>query len=124
MVEKYVPRTVKLEKEDDDRLKKVCTLNNVQVSTFMREAILDKLNSGAISNIAGKNKINYNPDNDSFDWIVALDDGREIEVLRNLSHEFITDLFKDIQFEISKRDELLKKKKKQSIEHHPFLPKK
>lgn len=115
MVKNYVPRTVKLEKEQNDRLEKICQLNNTQVSTFVRDAILEKLNSGAVSNIAGQNKIHYNSSNDTFTWIVKLDDEKEIEVLRNLSGEFIQDFFNNMQFEINKRTELLKKKQKNSV---------
>ena len=115
MAKYYKPRTVKLEKEDDDRLEKVCGLNNVQVSTFMRNAILEKLNSGAISNIAGQNKLHYNSVNDTFSWKVEMDNGKEMEVLRNLNSEFIQDLFNNIQFEIKKRYELLHKKQKKSV---------
>lgn len=115
MAKNYVPRTVKLEKENNDRLEKVCELNHVKVSTFMREAILEKLNSGAVSNIAGKNIIHYDSSKDMFVWIVKLDDGTEIEVLRNLSGEFIQDFFNNIQFELTKRNEILKKKQKKSV---------
>lgn len=111
----YVPRTVKLEKVTNDRLEKVCQLNNTQVSKFMREAILEKLNSGAVSNVAGQNIIHYDSSKDTFTWTVKLDDGKEIEVLQNLSSEFIQDLSNNMQFELNKRDELLKKKQKNSV---------
>jgi len=115
MNKNYVPRTVKLEKEHNDRLEKVCELNHVNVSTFMRDAILEKLNSGAVSNIAGKNIVHYDSSKDMFTWMVKLDDGKEIEVLRNLSEEFMQDFFNNIQFELNKRNEILKKKQKNSV---------
>ena len=110
-----MPRTVKLEKEDDLRLKQVCELNQVEVSTFMRAAILEKLNSGAVSNVAGKNKINYDSSNDTFTWKVQQDDGKEVEVLRNLSLDFMQDLTKNIFIELNGRESLLKKSKKTSV---------
>ena len=115
MVKNYVPRTVKLEKEDNDRLMKVCGLNNASISTFMRTAILEKLNSGVISNVAGKNKIQYDPATDSFSWVVQLDDGKEVEVLRSLSVDFLQNLTSGIEFELRKRDELVRKKQKDSV---------
>jgi len=115
MAKNYVPRTVKLEKEDDLRLKQVCELNQVEVSTFMRAAILEKLNSGAVSNVAGKNKINYDSSNDTFTWKVQQDDGKEVEVLRNLSLDFMQDLTKNIFIELNGRESLLKKSKKTSV---------
>ena len=115
MVKNYVPRTVKLEKEDNDRLMKVCGLNNASISTFMRTAILEKLNSGVISNVAGKNKIQYDSGNDTFTWMVLLDDGKEVEVLRSLSVDFLQNLTSGIEFELRKRDELVRKKQKDSV---------
>ena len=115
MVKNYVPRTVKLEKEDNERLMHICRLNQIDVSTFMRSAILEKLNSGAVSNVAGRNKITYNSSNDTFTWAVQLDDGKDIEVLRNLSLEFMQDLIKNILIELNSRESLLKKSKKLSV---------
>lgn len=115
MVKNYVPRTVKLEKENNDRLEKVCELNHTKVSTFMREAILEKLNAGAVSNIAGTNAIHYNSSRDTFTWTAKLDTGEEIEVLQDLSQEFMQDLLNKIQFELNKRNETLKKKNKTSV---------
>jgi len=115
MGKNYVPRTVKLQKDDDLRLKRVCDLNDVDVSTFMRSAILEKLNSGVVSNIAGKNSIRYNSEKDVFDWIVELDNEQEIAVLRNLSYEFIMDLANKMKFELNSRDEILRKTDKKSI---------
>jgi len=115
MTKNYVPRTVKLEKEQNDRLEKICQLNNTQVSTFVRDAILEKLNSGAVSNIAGQNKIHYDSSTDTFTWTIELDNSEKIEILRNLSAEFIQSFFNNIQFELHKRDEILKKKQKGSV---------
>lgn len=115
MVKNYVPRTVKLEKDDNERLMHICRLNQTDVSTFMRAAILEKLNSGAVSNVAGRNKIAYNSSNDTFTWGVQLDDGKDVEVLRNLSFEFMQDLVKKMQIELDSRESLLKKSKKVSI---------
>jgi hypothetical protein len=112
---KYKPLTVKLEKEQADRLKKVCNLNKKKVSTFMREAIISKLEEGAISHIAGENEIDYNPENDKFIWKIKLDEGKEIDVLRDISFDFVEDLFKQLDLQIKKREELLGKKNKKSV---------
>ena len=72
---KYQAITVKVEKDNADRLKRVCSLNKTKVSTFIREAIFLKLDEGAISNIAGKNELDYVPEKDNFSWKVNLDNG-------------------------------------------------
>lgn len=112
---KYKPLTVKLEKDQADRLKRICDLNGKKVSTFMRDAILSKLSEGAISNIAGKNEIEYNPENDNFIWKVKLDEGEEIDILKDISFDFVDDLFKQLELQIKKREELLGKKNKKSV---------
>ena len=112
---KYQPITVKLEKEKADQLKKVCNLNKTMVSTFIREAVFSKLDEGAISNIAGKNEINYVPEKDNFSWKVKLDNGEEVEVMRNIAIGFMEDLAKQLEFQLKKRQELLKKQDKKSV---------
>jgi hypothetical protein len=84
-------------------------------SDFIRSATLEKLNSSPISNIAGKNIIEYNSINDSFVWKIRLDDGQEKIILENLSLDFIQNLANNINFQINKRNEFLGKKHKHSI---------
>lgn len=112
---KYQPITVKLEKEKANQLKKVCNLNKTMVSTFIREAIFSKLDEGTISNIAGKNEINYVPEKDNFSWKVKLDNSEEVEVMKNISLEFMENLAKQLEFQLKKRQELLKKQNKKSV---------
>ncbi|MBS3149177.1 hypothetical protein J4455_00580 [Candidatus Woesearchaeota archaeon] len=112
---KYLPITVKLEKDYAERLKKVCNLNKTQVSTFIREAIFSKLDEGAISNIAGKNEPAYVPEKDNFSWKVKLDDGKEVEIMKDISLEFIEDLVKQLEFQLKKRQEVLRKQDKKSV---------
>jgi len=111
----YRSITVKLEKENADMLKKICSLNKTQMSTFIREAILTKMNEGAISNIAGNNEIYYNPEMDNFAWKIKLDNGKEIELMDRVSIEFVEDLAMQINFQLKKREELLGKKNKKSV---------
>lgn len=112
---KYQPITVKLEKDHADRLKKVCNLNKTQVSTFIREAIFSKLDEGAISNIAGKNELEYASGKDNFTWKVKLDDGKEAEIMKDVSVEFMEDLVKQLEFQLKKRQEVLNKQDKKSV---------
>ena len=107
MTRNYKSRTVKLEDVHDFSLRKYCEQRGCDVSTFIREAILEKMNSNHVSNIAGKNKIEYRPKTDSFIWKIELDSGEEQIVLENLSPDFVQDL--------QKRAESLSKKKKSSV---------
>ena len=112
MTRNYKSRTVKLEDVHDFSLRKYCEQRGCDVSTFIREAILEKMNSNHVSNIAGKNKIEYRPKTDSFIWKIELDSGEEQIVLENLSPDFVQDLQKQLSFELHKRAESLSKKKK------------
>lgn len=111
----YQAVTTKLELNDFTRLNKTCELNDIKVSEYIRNAILSKLNQGAISNIAGKNEIEYNPQKDSFVWNVKLDDGEEIEILKNIAPDFVEDLLAQLKFQIKKREDLLEKNSKNSV---------
>jgi hypothetical protein len=111
----YKPVTTKLELRDFNRLNKTCELNNTKVSEYLREAVLSKLNSGAISNIAGKNEINYNPKKDNFSWKVLLDNEEEFEIFKDVSADFIKDLNEQLKLQLKKQEELLGKKNKGSV---------
>ena len=111
----YQPVAAKLELRDFHRLTATCKLNKVKLSEFIREAILSKLNEGAISNIAGNNEITYNPEKDTFVWKVRLDNIEEAEIMSGISVEFVEDLSEQLKFQLKKREELLGKKNKNSI---------
>jgi hypothetical protein len=85
------------------------------VSDFIRLAVLEKIQSESMPNIAGNNLIEYDPSKDSFVWKIKIDDGHEKIVLDNITIEFIQDLNKQISFQLIKRDELLHKKQKKSV---------
>lgn len=85
------------------------------VSDFIRAATFEKARSEGLSHFAGKNKISYVPEKDTFKWSVELDEGGEFNVLDYLSLDFIQDLREQITFQLNKRNELLGKKKKSSV---------
>lgn len=111
----YKPVTTKLELKDFNRLNKTCELNKSKVSEYVRESVLSNLNSGAISHIAGKNEIDYNPKKNNFVWKVVLDNGEEIEILKDISGDFVKDLFEQLKLQLKKQEEILGKKNKKSV---------
>lgn len=54
---------------------------------------------------AGKNKIGYNNLQNSFNWFVQLDSGKEVEVLKNLSDDFLKDLRQEIDKALQERND-------------------
>lgn len=107
--------STKLKPKQADELKNRCNFGNISQSSFVREAILEKMNSNHPSNIAGKNKIEYDSKKDTFAWKIELDNGEEHIVLENLSPEFIQDLSQNLNFELNKRKEIIGKNGKKSV---------
>jgi hypothetical protein len=113
---KYRTVSVKFEEGDYHKIKKVSEVSNGgEMSGFIREAVISKLNSGAISNIAGKNEIDYNPEKNNFSWKILLDNGEETEILKDVSGDFIKDLSEQLKLQLKKQEELLVKKNKKSV---------
>ena len=107
--------STKLQPDQFQLLNKICELNHKDKSVFIREAILEKLNSGRISNVAGTNFFDYNLERDSFVWKIKLDDGSERIVLESIPLEFMQNLYELIGNQLKNREELLGKKKKTSV---------
>ena len=85
------------------------------VSDFIRLAVLEKIQSESIPNIAGNNIIEYDNLKDSFVWKIKTEDGHEKLIFDNVPMEFMLDLNKQITFQLNKRNELLQKKNKKSV---------
>lgn len=95
------------------RVKRRWAFDNV--SDFIRAAVLEKVESETISNVAGENLIEYSAIKDSFVWKIKTDTGEEKIILDNIPLEFLQDLNNKINFELKKREELLGKKNKKSV---------
>lgn len=54
---------------------------------------------------SGKNKIVYNRAYNNFDWLARLDSGKEIEILKNLSDDFLRNLKQDIEKALQERND-------------------
>jgi len=105
----------KLTARQFDLLRNTCNFGHLNQSEFIRNAILEKLKPGQVSNVAGKNKIAHDARTDSFIWKIELDTGEEQTILTHLSLEFVQDLQKQLSFELNKRAESLNKKNKGSV---------
>jgi S-adenosylmethionine:tRNA-ribosyltransferase-isomerase (queuine synthetase) len=65
---------------------------------------------------SGKNKIKYNRAFNTFDWLVQLDSDKEIEILKNLSDDFIKSLKQEIEKALQERNDWIHSKKEGSVE--------
>ena len=109
------PRTVKLDENEDLELSNYCKKFGIEVSSFIREAINEKMSSGHISNVAGQNIIEFDGKKDKFSWKIKLDNGEEKTILEEISPEFMQNLIEMIKLKISERDEIMGRKNKKSV---------
>ncbi len=95
--------------------KAFCEKKGVSPASLIRELILRELEVPVPHTVAGRNKIAYDRENDRFIWSVALDNGEEVEVLRNVSPVFLEELQDMIAKGIEKRASFIGRVKKESV---------
>lgn len=72
--------------------KAFCERKGVSPASLIREMILRELEVPVPHTVAGRNKIAYDKENDRFIWSIALDNGGDVEVLKNISPVFLEEL--------------------------------
>lgn len=65
--------------------------------------------------VAGRNKLDYDKNKDSFTWSVELDTGQAVEVLSNVSPAFIENLLDILRLSLGERHTFIQKKRKHSV---------
>lgn len=95
--------------------KAFCEKKGVSPASLIRELILRELEVPIPHTVAGKNKIAYDKENDRFIWSVALDNGEDVEVLRNVSPVFLEELQDIIYRGLEERASFIGKVKKDSV---------
>jgi len=95
--------------------KAFCEKKGVSPASLIRELILRELKVPVPHTVAGKNKIVYDKENDQFIWSVVLDNGDDVEVLRNVSQAFLEELHDTIYRELEVRDSFIGRMKKDSV---------
>ena len=95
--------------------KAFCEKKGVSPASLIRGLILRELDVPVPHTVAGKNKIAYDKENDRFIWSVVLDNGEEVEVLRNVSPAFLEELQDTICKGLERRASFIGKMKKDSV---------
>ncbi|MDO8508187.1 MAG: hypothetical protein Q7S27_00720 [Nanoarchaeota archaeon] len=100
-IEKYMQKNrifqVKVPLEKGREFEDICKIEDKTVNAKLRELIeISTSEHNKRYFLAGKNKIEYDKTNDKFVWIVELDDGKQIEVLDNLSIDFLNNIKEEI----------------------------
>jgi len=95
--------------------KAFCEKKGVSPAGLIRELILRELEVPVPHTVAGKNKITYDKENDGFTWSVVLDNGEDVEVLRNVSPAFLEELQDIILKGLEERASFIGRVKKDSV---------
>ena len=92
-----------------------CEKKGVTPAHLIRELILGEMKIAVPHTVAGKNRICYNKNKDSFAWYVELDTGKTVEVLKNVSPSFIENLLDILALSLGERNTFIHKKDKDSV---------
>ena len=95
--------------------KAFCEKKGVSPASLIRELILREIEVPVPHTVAGKNKIAYDKENDRFIWSVVLDNGEDVEVLRNVSPAFLEELQDTICKGLEMRASFIGRMKKNSV---------
>lgn len=111
----YRTVSTKLPSNELTMFKAHCEKKGVAPASLIRDLILREMRITVPNAVAGKNKITYEKDHDSFTWCVELDTGEFVDVLRNVSPTFIENLRDAITLVAGERLTFIHKKKKDSV---------
>ena len=92
-----------------------CEKKGVSLAYLIRELILREMKITVPHTVAGRNKIDYDKNRDSFTWSVELDTGKTVEVLSNVSPTFIENLQDILKLGLGERNTFIRKRNRDSI---------
>jgi hypothetical protein len=95
--------------------KNYCEKKGVTPASLIRDLILKEMEITVPHTVAGKNKISYDKKIDGFIWSIELDNKEKIDVLKNISPEFIEDLVEIMKTGLGQRNSFIQKKRKDSV---------
>ena len=107
--------STKMSRHEFILLEDYCSKKGVTASSLIRGLLLKEMKITVPANVAGKNNLVYNKEKDNFSWSIELDDGSFVEVLKNVSPDYLEDLNWVIAKTIEQRDNTIKRKKKGSV---------
>lgn len=111
----YKSISSKLPMDELTLFKNYCERKGTNPSALIRELILKEIEVSVPINVAGRNKISYDKENDNFNWTVELDNGNSSVILSKVSLEFLEDLDKEINRTINSRSSTILKVNNESV---------
>jgi len=113
--------TTKLTNAEATLFNSYCEKKGATPYNLIKELIFKEIKIPFPQNIAGKNHLIYDKEKDNFSWVIQLDNGEAIEVLKNVSPDFLRDFEISLMKGIGERAEYLDKSKKDSVPVPGFL---
>jgi len=113
---KYTSLSTRLPFTDASLFSMFCEKLGTTASERIRQLIMQDIKKPQRQALAGINKIKYNKIHNSFDWFVQLDSGKQVEVLSNLSLDFLKNFQQEIQEAIKERNEWVHQAKPGSVD--------
>lgn len=111
----YKSISSKLPMDELTLFKDYCDRKGTNPSALIRELILKEIEVSVPINVAGRNKISYDKENDNFNWTVELDNGNSSVILSKVSLEFLEDLDIEINSAIDSRSSTILKENDDAV---------
>ena len=114
-ISEYKSISSKITREEFTLIESYCSKKDTTPSSLIRELLLKEIKVPVPHHIAGNNKINYNKEQDNFSWSVILDKGVKIDILKNISLDYMNDLDLNIKKALKSRNDSMKKRSSKSV---------
>ncbi len=111
----YVALSAKLPTDIATEFKLFAEKKGLTTSMLLRELIESEIKKPMAKYVAGRNKIAYRRETDTFSWMIALDSGETIEMIDAANPEFVFNLQKMLNLAIDERAALIGQKEPDSI---------
>ena len=105
----------KLSRHEADLIETYCKRKGTTPSKLMRDLLVKEINVPVPNNIAGRNTLLYNKETDTFSWSVTLDTGKSVEVIANMSPQYLEGLQENMKSALEQRNSVINKKKNGSV---------
>ena len=107
---------VKVQLDKGRAFEGLCKNEDKTVNAKLKELIDNALKGQKRYFASGKNIIRYDKSHNNFSWLVKLDSGQEVEVLNNLSTDFLKNLKNEIEQSIQERNDWVHQRNQDSVE--------
>ena len=105
----------KLPREDFNKLRKQCDIEEETINSFTRKAVMERIEKPLPNMLAGRNLFIYNKAKDNFRWSIVLDNEHRVDVEDDLPAEYVAQLLEALKMAVDERHTYIKKQSKDSV---------